>query len=256
MDLELRGKKALVTGASYGLGRACAEALAKEGVSLAICSRSEDGIRKAASEIQNDTGVEVVPIRADLSSVEDLESLVEQATTKLGQIDILVVSTGHPPTFPFSTASDEQWREGIDLLLQPPITLSRLLLPAMKERKFGRVILIGSIFGIRPEVSSVIQSTLRTGLTAFTKCLAEEYASFGVTVNVVCPGYFDTPLVRNLAEKYASEQGVEVDEVLGEWREYSPSKRFGEPEELGELVAFLSSKRAELINGTSLVINA
>ena len=256
MELNLSDKTALVTGASEGLGRACAEALAANGVSLSICARGEELLDKAAREIEEQFNVKTSPIPADLSSSADLERLVDSAISELGHVDILVLSTGHPPTFPFSAATDEQWQHGIDLLLQPVVKLSRAFLEQMKSRGFGRIIFIGSIYGIRPEVSSVIQSTLRTGLTALTKCLALEYAPFGITVNVICPGYFKTPLVDNLAKKYAEEQSRPVDDVLKDWEAFPPSKRFGSPNELGDFVAFLSSSRASLINGQSLVINA
>src|SRR5262249_46646381 len=152
-------------------------------------------------------------------------------------IDILVVSTGHPPTYSFSAATDEQWKQGLDLLLRPPILLSRMLLPEMQLRKYGRLIFIGSILGLEPAKTSVVQRTLRTGLNALAKCIASEVAADGVTVNVICPGYFDTPLVRELAEQYARVEGVSAETVLSDWAEYAPAKRFGKPDDLGALVA-------------------
>lgn len=255
MDLGLAGKNALVTGASYGIGYACAEALAGEGVNVAICSRDEDKILSAAAKIAADKGVTSVGIAADLTDENDLKRLVESATEQMGPIDILVVSTGHPPTFPFSVASDDHWKQGMDLVLRPAIVLSRLVLDEMRKRKFGRIIFIGSIFGLEPEVSSVVQSTLRTGLNAMSKCIATEVAADGVTVNVICPGYFDTPLVRELAQQYANSQAVSVEKVLSDWTEYAPVKRFGKPSDLGALVAFLASERAEFITGTSVTID-
>lgn len=255
MDLKLQGRKALITGASYGLGFACAQALAEEGASVAICSRDQEKVRNAASQISERTGSKTLGICADLTIEEDLQRVFSEAQTFLNGIDILVVSTGHPPTYPFSQATDEQWKLGEDLVLRPPIVLSRLVLPAMKKQKFGRIIFIGSIFGLEAESSSVVQSTLRTGLNAMAKCIATEVAEDNVTVNVICPGYFETPLVENLALQYANAQKTTRAEVLEDWKQYSPVKRFGKPEDLGALVAFLSSPKAEFITGTTITID-
>jgi 3-oxoacyl-[acyl-carrier protein] reductase len=255
MDLKLHGKGALVTGASYGLGFACARALAQEGVATTISARDEAKIRDAAERIAKETGVKTLGIGGDLTRDEDLEAIYQRAKEFLCDIDILVVSTGHPPTYPFSKATDENWKLGQDLVLRPPIVLSRLVLPSMQKQKFGRIIFIGSIFGLEPESTSVVQSTLRTGLNAMAKCIATEVAEDGVTVNVICPGYFETPLVENLALQYADSQNTTQAEVLEDWRKYSPVKRFGKPEDLGSLVAFLASPKAEFITGTTVTID-
>lgn len=255
MDLGLSGMNALVTGASYGLGFACAEALAGEGVNLAICSRSVDKITAAAADLASRNSVRVTGIAADLTDAEDLERLAREAISSLGQIDVLVLSTGHPPTFPFSQATDEDWSHGHKLILRPAIVLSRLLQEGMRARKFGRIIFIGSIFGLEPEKTSVVQSTLRTGLNALAKCLATELAEDGVTVNVICPGYFETPLVRELAKQYAVAQQRTVEEILCDWANYAPVKRFGKAEDLGSLVAFLASAKAEFITGTTITMD-
>jgi len=255
MELGLRGKTALVTGASYGLGYHCARELALEGVDVVICGRDEQKIAKAAQQITTDTGVKVLGTQADLTKEQDLERLVGEANKFLGHIDILVVNTGHPPTHPFSVATNDQWREGMDMVLWPPILLTRLCLDAMKKRRFGRIIFIGSIFGLEPEASSVVQSTLRTGLNALSKCIAAEAAPKGVTSNVIAPGYFDTPLVQDLAQRYATEAGVTQNDVLTEWKHASPVQQFGKPEDLGALVCFLASPRAAFLTGTTIVMD-
>lgn len=255
MDLKLQGRKALITGASYGLGFACAQALAEEGAAVAICSRDQEKVKGAASQISELTGSKTLAISADLTIEEDLQRVFSEAQMFLDGIDILVVSTGHPPTYPFSQATDEQWKLGEELVLRPPIVLTRLVLPAMKKQKFGRIIFIGSIFGLEAESSSVVQSTLRTGLNAMAKCIATEVAEDNVTVNVICPGYFETPLVENLALQYANAQQTTRAAVLEDWKQYSPVKRFGKPEDLGALVAFLSSPKAEFITGTTITID-
>jgi 3-oxoacyl-[acyl-carrier protein] reductase len=255
MQLGLKGKKALITGASYGLGYACADALAGEGVDVVICSRDKEKLARAAEGLSSRHGVKSIGVAADLTKKEDLERLVVESEKILGQVDILVVSTGHPPTMPFSKATDKDWENGASLVLRPPLVLSKLLLDGMRARKFGRIILIGSIFGLEAEQSSVVQSTFRTGLNAMAKCIASETAADGVTVNVICPGYFDTPLVRELAKQYAHTQSTTVEKVLDSWKEFAPVKRFGKPEDLGALVAFMASPRAEFMTGTAVTID-
>lgn len=255
MDLNLKGKRALVTGASYGLGYACAKSLSEEGAQVVLSSRSKDKIAKAAAEITQITDNAVHGITCDLTSDKEMDALVEETGKLLGGIDILIVSTGHPPTLPFSVATDEDWRSGTELVLHPPIYLSRLVLKQMQKRKYGRIIYIGSIFGLEPEATSVVQSTLRTGLNALAKCIATEVAPHGVTVNVLCPGYFDTPLVRELAKQYADSQHVSPEEVIASWEAYSPTRCFGKPEDLGALTAFLSSPRGEFITGTAITVD-
>jgi 3-oxoacyl-[acyl-carrier protein] reductase len=255
MDLSLRGKTALVSGASYGLGYHCARELAKEGVDVVICGRDPQKIASAAETIKKDTGVKCLGTSADLTKEKDLERLVAEADAFLGHIDILVVNTGHPPTQPFSIASNDMWREGMDMVLWPPINLSRLCLENMKKRRYGRIIFIGSIFGLEPEQSSVVQSTLRTGLNALSKCIAAEAAPRGVTANVIAPGYFETPLVQEMAQRFATEAGVSQAEVLTEWKHSAPVQQFGKPEDLGALVCFLASPRAEFLTGTTLVMD-
>ena len=238
MDLDLNGMKALVTGASYGLGFACAKSLSNEGVSVAICSRDQERVSAAAEEISSSTSNKAFGFAADLTQENDLSELVAKTKEYMGGIDILVLSTGHPPTYSFTNATDKHWEDGINLVLKPAIALTRALLPEMRRQKYGRLIYIGSIFGLQPESSSIIQSTLRTGLNAFSKCIATEVAAEGVTANVICPGYFETPLVKNLAAKYANEQSSSVDSVMDDWKSSSPTMTFGDPNDWEPLFLF------------------
>jgi 3-oxoacyl-[acyl-carrier protein] reductase len=255
MDLGLEGRTALVTGASQGLGYACALALAQEGARVALCSRDPARIETAAEEIATRTGAPAAGLTADLTDREDLARLVKAAQKELGAVDIVVVSTGHPPNYSLLTASDAHWQAGFDLTLQPAITLSRSLLPHMCERGYGRFIFIGSIFSLEPEPSSTLSSTLRSGLNALAKCIATENAARGVTANVICPGYFETPLLGSLAQKYADETGLTKDEVIDDWTNFSPTKTLGRPEDLGALVAFLGSPRGAFITGTTITMD-
>lgn len=125
----------------------------------------------------------------------------------------------------------------------------------MRQRRYGRLICIGSIFGLEPEPSSIVQSTARTGLNAFSKCLGTEAAADGVPPNIICPGYFDTPLVTSLAAQYADKAGVPVAQIFDDWKNFTPCKKFGRPEDLGAFVSLLNSPSGEFFNGTSIVID-
>ncbi len=255
MELNLTGRNALVTGASYGLGYACARMLAAEGVNVVLNARDDEKLRAAASDIEKDFGVQTATIAADLTQPQSFDRIETACKSAFKNIDILVISTGHPPTYPFSAATDAQWQNGYDLIIEPVIQLTRRFLPGMTAQGYGRLIFIGSIFGLEPEASSVIQSTFRTGLNALSKCIATENAASGVTANVICPGYFETPLVTNLAGQYAQQQQKDTAAVLEDWKNYAPIKQFGEPDDLGRLVAFLASPHAAFLTGTSLTFD-
>lgn len=251
MDLAITGKTALVTASTYGLGFAIAHTLIDEGCRVAVNSRNQDNVSEAAKML----GPNAIGVAGDLSVASDRNRILAMAQEQLGDIDILVVSTAHPPTRPFSGATDVEWELGYQLLVRTPIELSRALIPAMRAKGYGRLIYIGSIFGLEAEVSSVIQSTFRSGLNNFAKCISIEEAKNGITANVICPGYFDTPLVRNLAKQYADENNQSVESVLEDWKTFSPMRKFGRPEDLGAFVAFLCSKHGDFFSGSAIHVD-
>ena len=251
----LKGRNAFVTGTSQGIGAAIAESLIKAGCNICMHYFSSDEEPRKLQKIAEENNQKAICLQADLTKEEDLERLIPEVESRLNKIDILVVSTGHPPTHPFTNTTLADWNEGNHLVLRPPIALTQACLPGMKKRKYGRIVFIGSIFGIEPEASSVVQSTYRTGLNALAKCVATETAAEGITVNVICPGYFDTPLVRELAGQYAGGANVSPNDIIDYWKQYSPVKKFGKPEDLGALVTFLASPRAEFITGTAITMD-
>jgi 3-oxoacyl-[acyl-carrier protein] reductase len=255
MDLGLHGKVALVTAASRGLGRACAEALAAEGARVAICSRNEERITTTAAEIQQQTGSEVIGFVCDVTKVEDIQRLIREIHERFGHIDILVFNHGNPPPGAFSNIALEQWHEGLNLCIWSAIHLFRSVLPIMKKQRWGRIIVISSIFAKEPDPDYVVSSTLRAGLLGLTKCLARELAPYQITVNTVLAGYFDTPLVRQLAAEEAQRKGKPVQQVLQEWANIVPTATIPPPLELGQLVAWLSSEQARNVTGIAIPID-
>lgn len=252
MELNLQDKCALVTAASQGLGRACAEALAKEGAKVVICSRSTNRVSKAADEIASVTGSEVTGFICDLTKHQDIQKLVADTRKYLGRIDILVFNYGNPPPGSFFDLNLKQWREGMGLCFWPAIHLCRPIISEMQERRWGRIIFISSIFAKEPDSNYVVSSTLRAGLLGLAKCLARDMATYGVTINTILPGYFNTPLLRQLAEKEALQLGKNTEQVLQEWTATVPVGQLGDPHKLGKLVTFLSSDLAAHITGTTI----
>ncbi len=255
MDLGLRDKVALVTAASKGLGRAAAMELAREGAAVAIAARTAAGVEAAAAEIRAATGARVLAVTADVSREADLIRLAGEVTAIYGRIDVLVNNAGGPPPGRFSEVSDEDWLHAAELTLLSAVRLTRLVLPGMRARRWGRIVNITSISVKQPIATLVLSNALRSGVVAMAKTLAGEVAAEGVTVNNVCPGYFLTDRVRNLAQHTAQAEGRAVSEVLAAQEAAVPMQRIGRPEELAAMIAFLASERAAYITGATIQVD-
>lgn len=254
LDLGLKGRVAMVAAASKGLGRATAEALAKEGCRLSICSRSTDNLDAARFAIEA-AGSEALAVACDVSSRDDLERWVEATSATFGQIDILVTNTGGPPAAKFAQLTEEQWRTGIDSTLLNVVRLCKLVLPGMQERKWGRIVHITSLVAKQPLELLTISSTLRAGLSGLTKTLSDQVARDNVTVNALLPGHILTDRQIHLNEIRSKEQGVTMEEYASRVEASIPMGRFGRPEEIGDVIAFLCSERASYITGVSLQVD-
>jgi 3-oxoacyl-[acyl-carrier protein] reductase len=255
MDLGIKGKKALVTGASAGLGFAAAKVLAQEGVTVAINSRSMENLERAAEKITEATGVAPATIEGDLSKPGVPEKIADEAASGIGGIDILVSNAGGPPAGIFTQLSKNAWEESTELTLLSAINLTRAVIPGMIEKKWGRVVYITSIAVKQPVDNLIISNTLRAGLTGFAKSIANELGASGITINTVCPGYTDTERLKSLAAFKAEAAGVKVEDIYAEWIAQIPVGRVGRPEELAALIAFLASERAAYITGTAIPVD-
>lgn len=255
MDLGLRGKVALVTGSSRGLGRATAEELAREGCVLIICSRDADAISSAGREIESDIGGDVLSVPADLTDPADVERLLRTAQDRFGRIDILVTNTGGPPAGPFESHSPEAWHAAVAQNLESVLNLVRGVLPQMRQRQWGRIINITSIAVKQPVEGLILSNSVRAAVTGFARTLANEVARDGITVNNVMPGYTRTERLVHLAEHNAKSRDVAIEDAYAAWEREIPMGRLGEPAELAALVAFLASTRASYITGTSIPVD-
>jgi 3-oxoacyl-[acyl-carrier protein] reductase len=265
MDLGLEGRRALVCGASSGLGHAIATELAREGAGVVICSRSPERLETARAGIVEALSgggkapgtleARVHATVADLSSSEGRRAAVQGARDALGGIDILVTNTGGPPSGPFESHDLATWRRAYEGLLESVIELYGLVLPGMKERGWGRIVNVTSISVKQPVQGLILSNTLRAGVTGFARTVANEVAAHGVTVNNVLPGYTRTERLEELAEAGAARTGGRAEEFFSRWEEEIPAGRLGEPRELAALATFLCSERAGYITAQSIAVD-
>ncbi len=252
MDTGLAGKVALVAAASKGLGRAIAEGLAAEGASLAICARGEPGLAHARDDIARRAGVPVHAVTGDLSQTGGIEHVARSALERFGRVDVLVTNAGGPPVGTFEKHDWATWQRAVELTLRSAIELTRAVLPGMRERRWGRVIHVTSLTVKQPIDGLMLSSSIRAAVTGFSRTLANEVATDGITVNTILPGYMNTERVVELNEATAAREGIPVAQVQRRVIETIPMRRIGEPRELAALAVFLASEQASYITGQSI----
>lgn len=255
MDLGLGGRVALVCGASSGLGKAVAMGLGKEGARLAICSRTEEKLTKAAEEIRRETGAEVLAIRADVSVPDEVKELVRKTMDHYNRLDILVTNAGGPPFGHFLDLPEDVWEKALRLNLLSTLHLCREAVPHMKAAQWGRIINITSFVAKQPTDGLILSNMTRPAVLGLAKSLANELAVHNILVNSVCPGAFETERHLDLSRKRAQQEGVPLEEYIKSRAKDIPLKRNGKPEEFANLVVFLASERASYITGTAIQID-
>jgi 3-oxoacyl-[acyl-carrier protein] reductase len=255
MDLLLKGKTAIIGGASKGLGRACAQALAEEGVNVAICSRSQVDLEHAAQEIRASTGVEVFAYAGDLDRIDTIRDLVAATVTRFGRLDVLVSNSGGPPLAYAQTATEEQWATAVQRSLLFFSRMAREALPHLKKSGSGRIINILASTVYQPIPNLALSGATRMGVIAFAKSLADEVGRDGILVNNVCPGSILSERMLSNVTARAKEKGIPLEEALAERAAETPLGRIGEPRELAYLVAFLASERSSYITGTTMRVD-
>tara|TARA_Y100000996_G_scaffold405302_1_gene380318 strand:- start:425 stop:1216 length:792 start_codon:yes stop_codon:yes gene_type:complete len=255
MDLSIKGKNAIVCASSQGLGKSAAVDLAKEGVNLAICSRNQEKINLVKSEIEQVSDVKVVAIQADLGSENDIDTLFYTAKEQLKTVDILVNNNGGPPPSTFEELTDEEWQKAFNGTMMSAIRLSRLVLPDMKKRNWGRIINISSISVKTPVNGLFLSNSLRMGVLGWAKALSDEVAPNGVTVNTVCPGTTKTERIQEILKVQSESSGKDRKEIEEAIAMNIPMKRIGDASDLSALIAFLASEKASYMTGLAIQVD-
>lgn len=250
MDLGIAGRTAVVAASTSGLGLASARALAHEGASVVICGRRRDLAEKEASQLPSAIG-----LAADLSEPDSPERIMEAACDTFGAVDILVWNSGGPDPMAASELSARDLEEGARFLVNPFARFLEMAVPPMRTRRWGRIVAIGSS-GIRQPIPNLaVSNALRSAVAGICKTLAAEVAGDGVTVNMVLPGRIATARVAEIDEYVAEQEGVTADNVAARSQASIPAGRYGTPEELGAVVAFLCGEPAAYITGSQLAVD-
>lgn len=235
MELGIKNKKALVFGASAGLGKGIAQALCQEGAQVALCARDENKLKKTQAEI----GAKIA-IVGDLNQKGSAQSVVQQVLKDWENIEIVVINTGGPPKGMIEQISHEQWQEGFQSLWMSTVDIINGVLPQMKQQKWGRILLVTSAAAKEPIASLTISNGLRAGLLGLARSISHEVAPFGVTINSLLPGHTDTERLTAL--------GIDKSKII----EHIPAGRLGTTREFGALAAFLASDLAGFITGQAI----
>jgi 3-oxoacyl-[acyl-carrier protein] reductase len=256
MDLGIAGRVAMVAASSKGIGRAAAMSLLAQGCKVSICARSAEALEAAGEEMAAAAPIaEVFGSRCDVSNAEDISAWHAATVARFGGVDILVTNTGGPPAAHFLDLTEDQWRRGIEGVLFNVIRLSRLVLPGMRERRWGRIVHLTSLAAKQPIELLTVSSTLRAGLSALTKTMSNEFSRDGVLVNAIMPGQILTARQKELNEIRSREQGITAEELAARVVATIPIGRHGRPEEIGDVVAFLASERASYVTGATIQVD-
>jgi 3-oxoacyl-[acyl-carrier protein] reductase len=255
MDLELKGKVAIVGGGSKGLGRACAEVLAQEGARVAICSRSRADLDRAAKEIGNAGGGEVFVFAGDLDKPETVRDLIAATVERFGRLDIMVNNSGGPPLARAHNATEEQWATAVQRSLLFFARMSREAVPHLKRQGGGRIINVLASTVYQPIPNLALSGATRMGVVAFAKSLADEIGRDGILVNNVCPGSILSERMLSNVTARARELGISVEDALAQRAAETAVGRIGDPKEMAYLVAFLASGKASYITGTTILVD-
>ena len=254
MDLNLKGKVALVVASSQGLGKAIALELAKEGAHIMLTSRNEEKLQAVKEEIQGLSKGNVSYFRCDITKAEEIQNLIKKTNEDLGKIDILINNAGGPPGGTFEKFDDEDWQKAFELNLLSYIRIIRAALPDLK-REGGRIINIASSSIKVPIPGLILSNTFRLGIIGLAKSLAEELAPNNILVNTVAPGRIATDRVAYLDQIKADNQGKTREEVEETSKKAIPLGRYGKPEEFAKVVTFLASEASSFVTGTSLLVD-
>ena len=255
MDLGLKGKAAIVTASSRGIGRATAEILAGEGARVAMCARTAADVTRAAAEIRGRTGAEVLAVQADVTKPADIDRVVSRTVEAFGAVHILVNNAGGPPAGTFDTLGDSEWQAGFELTLLSAVRMIRAVLPHMRRAGGGAIVNLQSTSVKAPIDNLMLSNAIRTGVIGLAKSLSFELAKDGIRVNNVLPGAIMTDRQREMLALQSTRSGKSVEELVRLREAAIPLGRYGEPEDLGNMIVFLASDRARYVTGVTVQVD-
>ena len=255
MDLGLKGKTALVTASSKGIGKAVAEELAAEGCNVAICSRTKNDLENVADDLKRKYGVDVSWSVCDLNKSADIENTFKIVVKQFGKIDILVNNCGGPTSGFFRDFVEEEWMSAFEQVFLSVVRFSKLVIPGMIVKQWGRIVNISSISVKQPIDNLILSNSFRSGIIGFAKSLSNEFAKYNITVNNVAPGYTLTNRLYDLAVNRAKHSGLSHEEVLADMAKQVPMNRLARPEEIGAIVTYLCSNQAGYITGNTIHVD-
>jgi len=238
VDLGLRGKKAIVTASSQGIGKACALELAREGADVLMCARGEAALEAAREGVARAGGGRAVAVRADLSEPRDIDAVIAAAVREFGTVNVLVTNAGGPPSGRFEEFDDEAWAKAVALNLLSVVRLNRAVIPVMRRTGGGSIV-----------------NAVRAGVAGLSKTLATELGPDGIRVNVVCPGYTATDRMTELMAARAGREGKPYEEIARSFHKSVPLGRFAEPSDIARMVAFLASDAAAYVTGVTVQVD-
>lgn len=255
MDLGIRNERALVVGASEGIGYASAQGLLEEGAEVAIVSRDAAKLQAATDRLQRTAGRPVASCAADVTKAADVERLARWAEGAMPQLDILVHAVGGSTRKSFEALSDEEWQASYDFNVLSAVRVIRAFLPLLKKSRQGRVVILGAAGARMPYPNQIVSNVHKAGLIALVKTLGAELAPDNIRVNSVSPGRTLTSLWITRAAAMAKERGTNPDEIIREFTHEIPLGRFGQPEEIAAMVVFLASHKASYVNCQSVLVD-
>jgi len=255
MDLGLTDRAAFVGGSSKGIGLAIARALLREGTRVMISSRSEENLQRAAEQLEADTGFEPSYVVCDMSDPDAITAAIAKAAETFRRLDILVNNAGGPPTGTFEDLDERYWQFAIDQNLLSAARSVRAALPYLKRSGSGRIINVTSVAVKQPIDGLILSNTTRVAVVGMAKTLSRELARFGITVNNVCPGNIATERLMSLIEERAARAGGKLEDAVAIEEARIPMGFLGEPDDVANLVAFLTSTQARYISGTTIQVD-
>jgi 3-oxoacyl-[acyl-carrier protein] reductase len=255
MDLGLTGKRALVTAASRGLGRASALALAAEGASVAVAGRNVNAMQGLVAELRKAGARDAMAVRMDLSERASLAAAVEDVVGRLGGLDVFIGNTGGPPSGAFLEIPRTAWEEGLNETLLPMIDLCHAILPHMCAKKWGRIIFVTTVGVKVVQPNMVLSDSLRLAIVGLAKSLSIEFAHQGILVNCLCPGPFATDRMEDLVKATMERDGRGREMAEKVWLEEVPLGKFGRPKDFGAMVAMLASELSGFTTGAAIALD-